>query len=95
MTMSGVGKCRQVVLKALQLEPFSPGVFINSVDILPVRYSFLLSFEVVPVNASFILSCGSGHPSFKLVRYKVGRVEQLETSEQAKSRGDTAVIQKE
>ncbi|XP_071726754.1 DNA mismatch repair protein MSH7 [Rutidosis leptorrhynchoides] len=56
MTMSGVGKCRQV------------GITENAID------------DAIDK----LLARG----------YKVGRVEQLETSEQAKSRGGSAVIQR-
>ncbi|GJR86635.1 DNA mismatch repair protein MSH7 [Tanacetum coccineum] len=73
MTMSGVRKCRHVVLKALQLEPFSPGVFINLVGI---------SESGIDDAVEKLLARG-------------WQVEQLETSEQAKSRGGTAVSQME
>ncbi|KAK9073780.1 hypothetical protein SSX86_006374 [Deinandra increscens subsp. villosa] len=56
MTMSGVGKCRQV------------GITENAID--------------------------DAIEKLLARRYKVGRVEQLETSEQAKSRGASSVIQR-
>ncbi|KAI3709518.1 hypothetical protein L2E82_39280 [Cichorium intybus] len=56
MTMSGVGKCRQVGITETAID--------DAIEKLLAR------------------------------GYKVGRVEQLETSEQAKSRGSTAVIQR-
>nr|XP_043629130.1 DNA mismatch repair protein MSH7 [Erigeron canadensis] len=56
MTMSGVGKCRQVGITEYAID--------DAIEKLLAR------------------------------GYKVGRVEQLETSEQAKSRGATAVIQR-
>ncbi|XLU58474.1 hypothetical protein S245_053122, partial [Arachis hypogaea] len=88
ITLSGVGKCRQINSFVVYSRLVITFLLVYLLKIKESCYYLLLQ---VGISESGI---DDAVQNFIARGYKVGRVEQLETSEEAKARGANSVIQR-
>ncbi|OMO58071.1 hypothetical protein COLO4_34897 [Corchorus olitorius] len=95
ITISGVGKCRQVGISESGIDDAVQKLVARGErnrEVLTIESA--LEENVSTISGHSFLSLHILIHFFMFRRYKVGRIEQLETSEQAKARGANSVIQR-